>query len=268
MGDPTQLHGALLNLGVNARDAMPDGGALTYTTRNVTLTKSDCDEHPYELAPGGFLEVSITDTGAGMDEQTQNRIFEPFFTTKEMGKGTGLGLAGVYGCVRSHDGRVSVSSKPGQGATFTILLPLADANVAAPARIAANEAPAKGTGRVLIVDDEESVRNFVRTSLQNLGYTVSTCDDGIAGVDYYREHHREIDLVILDLIMPRMSGQDAFRKMKKINPHVRVLVSSGFSHTQATRQMLDEGALCLLNKPFQITELARTVAEHIHRDSR
>ena len=268
MGDPTQLHSALLNLGVNARDAMPDGGALTYTTRNVTLTKSDCDEHPYELAPGGFLEVSITDTGAGMDEQTQKRIFEPFFTTKEMGKGTGLGLAGVYGCVRSHDGSVSVSSKPGQGATFTILLPLADANVAAPARIAANEAPAKGTGRVLIVDDEESVRDLVRTSLQNLGYTVSTCDDGIAGVDYYREHHREIDLVILDLIMPRMNGQDAFREMKKINPHVRVLVSSGFSQTQATRQMLDEGALGLLNKPFQVTELAREVAEHIHHDSR
>jgi len=267
-GDPTQLHSALLNLGVNARDAMPDGGTLTYATRNVTLTKSDCDKHPYELTPGGFLEIRITDTGAGMDKKTQKRIFEPFFTTKEMGKGTGLGLAGVYGCVRSHDGSVSVSSKPGMGATFTILLPLANSNVEAPDRIAASNEPAKGTGRILLVDDEESVRNFVREALENLGYTVSACADGVAGIDYYRKHHQEIDLVILDLIMPRMSGQDAFRELKKINPHVSVLVSSGFSHTQATRQMLDEGVPALLNKPFQITELARAVAEHIHRDSR
>jgi PAS domain S-box-containing protein len=267
MGDPTQLQNTLLNLGVNARDAMTDGGVLTYATRGVTLTETDCDEHPYELTPGDFLEIRVTDTGVGMDEETQKRVFEPFFTTKEVGKGTGLGLAGVYGCIRNHDGSVSVSSQPDQGATFTILLPLVDTGAAAAERTASSDKPIRGTGRVLIVDDEESVRSFVRTSLQNLGYTVSACNDGAAGVDYYREHHQEIDLVILDLIMPRMSGQDAFEEMKKINASARVLVSSGFSHTQATRQMLDEGVLGLLNKPFQITELAQAVAEHIQDDS-
>jgi len=268
MGDPTQLHSALLNLGVNARDAMADGGVLTYTTQNVTLTKTECDKHPYELTPGEFLEIRVTDTGAGMDEQTQKRIFEPFFTTKGAGKGTGLGLAGVYGCIRNHDGSISISSEPGRGTTFTVLLPLADAYAVATVRTGAVNAPVKGTGRILLVDDEESVRNLVRTSLRSLGYTVSVCPDGAAGVDYYREHHQDIDLVILDLIMPKMNGQDAFREMKKINANVKVLVSSGFSHTQATRQMLNEGALALLNKPFQITELAEAVARHIQHNSR
>jgi CheY-like chemotaxis protein len=231
----------------------------------VTLTQADCDEHPCELTPGDFLEIRIADTGAGMDEQTQKRIFEPFFTTKAMGKGTGLGLAGVYGCVRSHDGSVSVSSQPGRGAAFTVLLPLGDPGAAARKQTRADDELVRGTGHVLVVDDEEGVRNFVRASLQNLGYTVSACDDGASSVDYYRQHHREIDLVILDLIMPRMNGQDTFLEMKKINPNVKAIVSSGFSHSQATRQILDQGALGLLNKPFQIKELSLAVANHIRR---
>ena len=267
MGDPTQLQNALLNLGVNARDAMAGGGVLTYATRNVTLTEADCDELPYELTPGDFLEIRVTDTGSGMDPQTRERIFEPFFTTKEVGKGTGLGLAGVYGCVKNHDGSISVASEPGRGATFTILLPLARAGTAATARTVGGDEPSPGTGHVLIVDDEESVRGFVRAALQNLGYTVSSCCDGGEAVAHYRSHHQEIDLVILDLIMPKMSGQDTLRELKKINPHVRVLVSSGFSHTQATHQTLDEGVLGLLYKPFQVTELSRAVAQHIQRDS-
>jgi len=268
MGDPAQLQNALLNLGVNARDAMGDGGVLTFATRCMTLTRADCDEHPYELTPGDFLEITVTDTGSGIDQKTQKKIFEPFFTTKEIGKGTGLGLAGVYGCVRSHDGSVSVSSKPNCGATFTILLPLANADAPAAGGAVASDQPIRGTGHVLVVDDEDSVREFVRTSLQNLGYTVSTCPDGAEGIDYYREHHQEIDLIILDLIMPRMSGQDAFGEIKRIDANAKVLVSSGFSHTQATRQMLDKGALGLLSKPFQITELAQAVAKYIQTNSK
>ena len=266
MGDPTQLQNAMLNLGVNARDAMPDGGTLTYATRNVALSQSDCDEQSLELAPGRFLEINVADTGAGMDADTQKRIFEPFFTTKGVGKGTGLGLAGVYGCIMNHDGKISVYSEPGYGSTFKIMLPLSGEETAATTQTVASDAPARGTGHILIVDDEESIRNFVWTSLENLGYTVSACNDGAAGVDYYRKHYREIDLVILDLIMPKMSGQDVFSEMKKIDPDVKVLISSGFSHTQATTQMLDQGALALLNKPFQITELAETVAKHLQCD--
>jgi len=267
MGDPAQLHSAMLNLGVNARDAMTKGGTLTYTTRNVTLTRGDCPNHSQKLTPGDFLEIGITDTGVGMDEQTRERIFEPFFTTKDVGKGTGLGLAGVYGCVRSHDGGIDVASEPGRGATFTILLPLADAIAVAGDQTVPGNEPIRGTGHILLVDDEESVRKFVQASLQNLGYTVSTCNDGSAAVDYYRENHQEIDLVILDLVMPKMNGQDALANMKKINAGVRVIVASGFSHSDAITQIMDEGALALLNKPFQITELAQAVARHISRDS-
>ena len=266
LGDPTQLQNAMLNLGVNARDAMPSGGTLTYATRCVTLTETDCSQHPLKLTPGDFLEIQISDTGVGMDKQTQKRIFEPFFTTKEVGKGTGLGLAGVYGCIRNHEGGISVYSEPTRGASFNILLPLADRKTQTTPETTVKNTPIRGTGRILIVDDEESIRNFVSTSLKNLGYTVDTCRDGATGTDYYRHHHSEIDLVILDLIMPKMSGEDAFYEMKKIDPNVKVIVASGFSHTQTTNKMLNEGALTLLNKPFHIIELSKAVAQHIQHE--
>jgi PAS domain S-box-containing protein len=175
MGDPTQLQNALLNLGLNARDAMGEGGSLTFSTRNLTLTAEDCSEHSYELTPGRYIEISITDTGVGMDLGTQERIFEPFFTTKEVGRGTGLGLAGVYGCVKSHDGSISVYSEPEHGTTFRILLPLGDTDTEAAPHGNVEEKPVRGTGHILVVDDEESVRNFASTALRNLGYTVSIC---------------------------------------------------------------------------------------------
>jgi CheY-like chemotaxis protein len=211
--------------------------------------------------------IRIIDTGMGMDEQTQKRIFEPFFTTKEVGKGTGLGLAGAYGCIRNHNGSINVSSKPGQGSVFTTMLPLAEAEIQDVEKPLDRDAPPRGSGHILIVDDEESVRNFVWTALEHMGYTVAACQDGAAGLEYFREHHKEIDLVILDLIMPKMSGQDAFKEMKKIDPNVKVLVSSGFSRTQTTNQLLNEGALAILNKPFQISQLAETVAKHIRHNS-
>ncbi len=266
MGDPTQLQNALLNLGVNARDAMPEGGVLTYATRNVTLSQTDCNGYPYDVMPGDFLEIRIADTGIGIDAQTQKRIFEPFFTTKEVGKGTGLGLAGVYGCVKNHYGSIRVYSELDQGTTFAILLPHAAAHTHTSAPTGSSESPIRGTGHILVVDDEESVRNFVMTFLQNLGYSVSMSFDGVAGLDYYREHYQDIDLVILDLIMPRMNGLDVFKEMKQINPNVRVVVSSGFSHTQAKRQMLDCGALGVLTKPFHSIELSKIVAKNIHHD--
>jgi len=262
-GDPAQLENALLNLGVNARDAMPDGGVLTYATRNVTLTDVDCQQHPYELSPGEFIEIRVSDTGVGMDNRTRQRIFEPFFTTKDIGKGTGLGLAGVYGCVRSHEGSISASSSPGRGAEFTILLPSAEIETETAAQPPPHSAPTKGTGHILVVDDEQSLREFMRTTMRHLGYEVSLCSEGAEAVEYYRKHHREIDLVILDLIMPQMSGQDAFREMKKIDPGVRVLVASGFSGNQAISEMLKEGALALLSKPFKISELSEAAARYI-----
>ncbi|MHC4718217.1 MAG: hybrid sensor histidine kinase/response regulator, partial [Planctomycetota bacterium] len=219
MGDPSHLQNAILNLAVNARDAMPEGGRLQFATRNVVLDEEYCRLRAGQLYPGPHVEISVSDTGVGMDAELQERIFEPFFTTKSAGKGTGLGLATVYGCVRAHGGIIDVYSEVGKGSTFKVLLPLAEVE----AEAAASEGePIKGAGHILLVDDEDLVRNFAAKALRGLGYTVTTAADGVDALDLYRRRHGEFDAVILDLIMPRLSGQDTFRLMKEIDPHVRV----------------------------------------------
>ena len=264
LGDPSQLESALLNLAVNARDAMPEGGQLTIGTRNVALDESFCQSVPDHVTAGAYLEIDISDTGIGMDAELQQRIFEPFFTTKQNSQGTGLGLAGVYGCVRSHHGLVRVCSKVGEGSSFKLLLPLAVAIPGTPPPVA--EPPsheAQGEGHILVVDDEEVVASFLTRSLRKRGYTVAVCHDGKEAVEYYREHMGDIGLVILDLIMPRMGGAQAFRELKKIDPDVRVLISSGFSNSSTVDSLTEQGALGFLSKPFRSAELAREVAAHM-----
>jgi len=262
LGDPSQIENALVNLGMNASDAMPNGGVLTFATRNVTLDEESCLEYAGELSAGPYVEISVRDTGSGMDPATRSRVFEPFFTTKEVGQGTGLGLASVYGCVKSHYGNIRVESQPGQGATFRMLL-----HTAAKASAAAPESPerdlVRGTGHILLVDDEGIVRDFAATALRSLGYSVALAADGAEAVEHFSEHRQDIDLVILDLIMPILSGPDTFRELKRIDPDVRVLISSGFSRKEATDTLLDQGALGLLSKPFRIDELSQMVARHI-----
>ncbi|MDP7287465.1 MAG: response regulator [Phycisphaerae bacterium] len=262
-GDPSQIQNALLNLGLNARDAMPEGGRLTYRTSNVIVTDKECTFEGGEIKPGNYVEIRVTDTGVGMGQKIRARAFEPFFTTKEVGKGTGLGLASVYGCVRSHGGKISIDSEPGHGTTFSLLLPSNEIVATPGLQTSAQEQLPHGTGRILVVDDEKSVRNFASAALQSLGYVVTTCSDGLEAVDHYRRHYREIDLVILDLVMPKMNGQDAFDEIRAIDPRAKVLISSGFSHSDAIGRLLDQGAVALLNKPFQLTTLSQTVAQHI-----
>lgn len=262
MGDPTQLQNAILNLGVNARDAMPNGGVLTFGSQSVQLDENFCYEHADEIAPGEYVELHVTDTGVGMSAETQKHIFEPFYTTKARGRGTGLGLAGVYGCARSHHGLVSVFSELEKGTTFKLLLPVTREKVER-VPVAGAEKLVPGQGSILIVDDEEIIRNFAAKALRNLGYTVNTCGDGVEALDFFAEHFSEIDLVILDLVMPRLSGQQVFSQMKQINPDVRVLLSSGFTQSHIASAMMKEGALGFLSKPFHIAELSVEVARHI-----
>lgn len=262
LADPSQIGNALVNLGMNACDAMPNGGVLTFKTRNVILDEKSCVNHLGELVLGPYVEICICDTGSGMDSETRSRIFEPFFTTKEVGKGTGLGLASVYGCIKSHYGNIHVDSHPGQGTTFKILLHAAEA------ACVSDEDPAckdiiKGSGHVLVVDDEGIVRAFVATVLQKLGYSVSMCINGAEAVEFFKDCHQDIDLVILDLVMPVLNGPDTFRELKQIDPDVNVLISSGFSKNETTNSLIDDGALGLLSKPFRISELAQTVAKSI-----
>ncbi|MCP4377539.1 MAG: response regulator [bacterium] len=266
LADPSQIENALVNLGMNACDAMPDGGTLTLATKNIMLNESLCDNYNGELVPGPYVEISVSDTGGGMDNETRNRIFEPFFTTKDVGKGTGLGLASVYGCIKSHYGNIRVKSNPGEGTTFKMLLHASETACISSDNPSGQISPT-GSGHILVVDDEGIVREFMTAVLQKLGYSVSLCTDGAEAVEYFVNQHQDIDLVILDLIMPNLNGLEAFRKLKAIDPDVKVLISSGFSQNETANGLLDEGAIGLLSKPFQVSQLSQMVAAHLSDSS-
>ena len=259
-GDPNQLESAFLNLAVNARDAMPTGGQLVFATATVNLDKDYCATFPYNVEPGEYVEVSVADTGIGMDEATMAHIFEPFFTTKTVGEGTGLGLAAVFGTVREHHGATRVYSEPGQGAAFKLYLPVDGAYSSATAS-SEPEPLVHGTGCILIVDDEEVIRNMAREMLHLMGYEVLWAADGEEGVRIYRENAAYIDLVMLDLVMPKVSGREALRALKKLNPRVKVLITSGFSLGMELEELSAEGAGGFIQKPFKKSELSRHVAE-------
>jgi nitrogen-specific signal transduction histidine kinase/ActR/RegA family two-component response regulator len=262
-GDPSQLENMLLNLGVNARDAMPQGGVLTFSTQEKSLDADFIASRGYSIEPGKYLLISVSDTGCGMDEGTKQHIFEPFFTTKDSGKGTGLGLASVYGTVMSHYGVIEVESKTGSGANFNILLPIAQADVLVEKEKDLTVSADSGHGSILLVDDEEMIRKMAESLLVYLGYEVHTCRDGAEAVSYYADHGKEINLVIMDMIMPVMNGMDAFLELKRINPSVKVLISSGFSASGEAHEMLKLGIIDFIGKPYRLTELANKVKKVI-----
>jgi len=249
----------LLNLFVNAADAMRDGGTLTVTTRLVAgqyLAKS----WP-KLKAGKYIEMSVTDTGVGMDPATMERIFEPFFTTKEMGQGTGLGLASVYGVVSNHQGHIRVDSKKGEGTTFTILFP---ASVKALGEMIPEQEkvvlPSCGN-KILLVDDEPTILKFSGEMIESLGFSVLCAASGKEALQIYQEQHTQIDLVVLDIIMPDMDGAQVFAALCKINPDIRVIIASGFGPNERTEKILSLGCHASLRKPYTRQELARTMAK-------
>ncbi len=250
--DQSQIEHVLLNLCINARDAMPDGGIL----RIETLNYQGKAPHP-EVPDGRYAVLKVSDTGVGIDRRTQQRIFEPFFTTKEPGKGTGMGLAMAYGVIQNHGGFISVDSKVGKGSVFTIYLPATEKT----SEVVQPESCEKDTGKgtVLIVDDEYIIRSFGKSALLSLGYKVFEASDGLEAVEIYKQKKDEIDVVVLDVIMPRMGGGQAFKKMKEINPDVKVLLSSGYSISDATQELLDSGARGFLQKPFDMKKLSREI---------
>jgi signal transduction histidine kinase/CheY-like chemotaxis protein len=258
-GDPTQLQNAFLNLALNARDAMPTGGALTFETEVLTLTNErECSR--YEgLSPGSYVRVRVGDTGVGMDKETLKHLYEPFFTTKPTGEGTGLGLAAVYGTVRSHRGGIAVTSEVGKGTTFDLLFPLAGREGLGP-EVPRSVGFDRKQGQVLVIDDDEIVCRMTAILLRELGCTPITCNGGARGVAYYREHWQSIDLVILDMIMPEMSGRETFEALKETNPEVNVLLASGHSVDGEAQEILDMGAAAFLQKPFDLQELSEKLS--------
>ncbi len=258
LGDPSQIEQVILNLAINARDAMPEGGRLVFGTEEVLLDEAFCRRHA-GATPGQYVMLSVSDTGCGIPEEIRDRIFEPFFTTKQPGEGTGMGLAMVYGIVKNHGGSIYVESEVGRGTTFKVYFPVA-AQPAEPVRAEELEGLVRGRGRILLVDDEEVVREVGADVLRHLGYEVITAADGLQAIDYYKNHAEEIDLVIIDLVMPRMNGRDCFLAMKAINPNVRAILSSGYEPDGSVQELLNEGALGFAQKPYNVVQLSQTVA--------
>jgi PAS domain S-box-containing protein len=258
VGDPGQLQGALLNLAINARDAMAgreSDGILSFATRTADLP---ADHHGFGNAAGRFIELTVSDTGHGMDSEVRRRLFEPFFTTKPPGKGTGLGLAAVYGVVRSHGGAIAVASEPGRGSAFTLWLPLDQEERTEPTP--ASMPAAAGAGRVLVVDDEAVVREMLVEQLTDLGYQCESCADGAVAAERLRAAGAAgFALVVLDLTMPTMGGREAFRQLRAIAPGQRILLVSGHSLDHQVQELLDQGANGFLQKPFTLASLAATV---------
>jgi len=266
--DQATLENALLNLGLNARDAMPDGGHLTYRTRRVEHVPPTAGNTglmpsgaPADLPAGSWVHLSVQDTGTGMDDEVKAHLFEPFFTTKPPGKGTGLGLASVYGTIQLLQGRIVVDSTLGKGTTFHLWIPLSDKEAEARDEVDPNDVR-RQAGHILLVDDDDAVRNVGRKLLVELGCKVSTAVDGLEALDFYQEHKREIDLVVLDMQMPNLDGEGTFRELRRIDPKVRVLLVSGQAGREEAERCLGEGALDVLAKPFKLEDLSRAIARY------
>ncbi len=255
--DQSQIEQVILNLYVNAWQAMPGGGDLYLQSENVSLDEGHVK--PLNIGPGRYVKLSITDTGTGMDEATRQRIFDPFFTTKEMGRGTGLGLASVYGIIKNHGGIIDVNSKKGEGATFTIYMPASDKEIIEEKRVS-NET-LKGTETVLLVDDEDRIVDIGKKILKIMGYKVLIARSGKEAIALYKENQARIDIVVLDMIMPEIGGGEAYDRLKEINPHVRVLLSSGYSINGEATEILERGCNGFVQKPFSMKELSRRIRE-------
>ncbi len=259
LGDATQIHQVFLNLCVNARDAMPKGGTLSITTSNISL-KTAKEKFPAAHAPH-YVRIVVHDTGTGMDEITQRRIFEPFFTTKEPGKGTGLGMAIVYGIIESHKGFIGVESELGKGTTFTILLPVMEGAAAGEKTTPARTEVAGGTETILIVEDEELLRSMLRIGLEQKGYTVLAAADGEEAMTIYKRRYREIGVVLSDVGLPKKTGDALFRALKEINPALKMILASGFMEPNDKSEILKAGVKEFVQKPYELSTVFRTVRE-------
>jgi PAS domain S-box-containing protein len=255
--DQSQLEQVLLNLLVNAGEAMPNGGELSIGTERVELSLEKVA--PYRIAPGRFAKISIADTGVGMSQTTLERIFEPFFTTKEMGRGTGLGLASAYGVIKNHGGFISVQSDLGRGTTFTIYLPITDKQI-----VWSDQPPAEAQGAgemILVVDDEEHIVKTCNRLLKATGYQVCTARSGQEAVELVQQNPTKFALVLLDLVMPGMDGGQTFDALRKLNPAIKVILSSGYSVEGEATEILERGCNGFLQKPYSIASLSAKIRE-------
>lgn len=261
-GDPMQLQQVILNLAINARDAISSSdnqdGVISIAS-SITTQPSEICAISGEIRTGKYLAISIEDNGCGIEESNITKIFEPFFTTKEPSKGTGMGLSMVYGIVKNHGGNIVVRSEPGKGSSFTILLP----SIAPPLSQVVEKihtGAISGKGHILIVDDHKVIREVTSQMLIALGYDVVTAKDGVEAIKYFAENPTDIDLVILDMVMPNMGGRDCYRELKQLNPNVRAILSTGYGKNHAAQEILNDGILEFVQKPYHLNKLSEVVA--------
>jgi CheY-like chemotaxis protein len=255
-----------MNLGVNARDAMPEGGKLIIETANVTLDEGYCKTHLGAM-PGEYVLLSLSDNGHGMDKESLEHIFEPFYTTKETGRGTGLGLSMVFGIVKSHGGYITCNSEPEKGSTFKIYFPTIDAGrMEEDARGEEEGALAGGRETILLVEDEGFLLDLGKNMLERFGYRVLTADRGESAVEIYREKKDGISLVILDLIMPGMGGKKCLEELLGINPRAKVVIASGYSVNGPTEKDLAARARGFISKPYELSKMLKVVRQVLDRE--
>ncbi|MHC4884604.1 MAG: hybrid sensor histidine kinase/response regulator [Planctomycetota bacterium] len=259
LGNPSMIQNALINLCINAGDAMPKGGDIVIETELVTAEAHHLRRSPELTIGDRYLLLRLSDTGSGMDAQTQKRIFEPFFTTKGESKGTGLGLAGVYATLKAHHGAIQVDSLEGRGTTFSIFLPCPSESAPQESRHAATAE--QRPHHILVVDDEAAIRSLISRILAPLGDRVTCCRDGEEGLAYYKRFHTEIDLAVIDMMMPKLNGYELFQGMRRINPELKVIVTSGFHRNQYLRSLLLNREITFLPKPFTRSEFLERYQE-------
>ena len=262
IGDTGLLKNALINIALNARDAMPDGGDLVFRTRIADRETVRTRFPNRDVQEDAYIIVSIQDTGSGMDQEVRERLFEPFFTTKSLGKGTGLGLACVDGIVEMHKGFIEVENVKGIGSTFSLLFPLAKSTVViqTPEPLE-TQSPLSVKKHILIVDDEKVVLQTQSLLLAEFGYELTVFSEAAVAIDYYKENHHEIDLVILDMNMPKLSGKQCYQEFKKIRPDVRVIISTGYNIEIEAEELLKTGIAGLIQKPFTSNQLRQVIAK-------
>jgi len=256
--DPSQIEQIIMNLAINSRDAMPEGGTLTFGLENVLVDEAFCKKN-LGLLPGEYVLMTVTDTGHGIDLETQKHIFEPFFTTKEIGKGTGLGLATVYGIMKNHRGYISCESMLGQGCTFRLFFPaLKDKYIIEKATVK-DQKVMGGDETILLVDDEEGLRTPAEILLRSYGYNPISAMNGENALDIYRERSDEIDLVLLDLIMPGMGGERCLEEIIKINNKAKVIMISGYSIIESGDDIIEKYAKDFIVKPYESDNLLKII---------
>jgi len=260
--DQGQIEQVLLNILVNAWQAMPDGGNLYIQTVNSIIDENLSD--PYGVKPGKYVKVSATDTGIGMDKQVVKRIFDPFFTTKEVSRGTGLGLASAYGIINNHGGFIDVNSEINQGSTFNVYLPASNKKTLSDKK--QKEIILKGDETILLVDDEDVIVDVGLSLLEILGYEVLVATSGKEALEIFEDNLAKVDLVILDMVMPKMDGSQTFKMLKERNPEIKVLLSSGYSINGKASEIMSMGCNGFIQKPFKMGDLSIKMREILDSD--